>query len=430
MNKTWSIILIVVACIVVLGGTYWYFGMQKPKPQQEPTASVAVQPIQEQTMATKEKPAAASSAKTEPTLPKEKPAAASSAKTEPTLPKEKPAPDPSPPKAADAGPDSPGAGTPKQKKQMPAPIAPVITKGGGFALPSSLGTNNDGVTEKEALTSVLASEELPAKAESGTIAAKVGDREMAEDKEAEVMVGDNEPQGAPEEPALQAEQAIPPSIPVQESEQPEPKQTETSQEVVLSPVEEKPVTVQPKIEQIEPATAVKTPPVIQILRSETVRTDEETAVDKPELEANLSVSFLDYNFPTDFSSQEKSFNVSVDVLSQNEVFGWGGTLEVGKNTSLDVVQISLLGKAVWRLGKGMVTYPLSISLGPTLFIDSTANTTEFGMKAKLGAGVTYAISESFRMFYSVGLGTTLNFQDSSSFRFVMEPIRIGVGFSF
>ena len=161
---------------------------------------------------------------------------------------------------------------------------------------------------------------------------------------------------------------------------------------------------------------------MKILRSGTALVEDETKNDKTSIDASLSVSFLDYNFP------DKGFNVSLDVMSQKEVFGWGGTLEIGK-VGTDV-QISLLAKAAWRLGKGAVTYPLSISLGPTLFVDSATNDTGFGLKAKIGAGVTYAISESFRFFYAVGVGATYNFQDSSSLRFVLEPIRVGVGFSF
>jgi len=210
-------------------------------------------------------------------------------------------------------------------------------------------------------------------------------------------------------------------------------QEKAPEEENLSPVsQEEPAVLQPEEVHSVPPAVVVTPPAVKILRSETTLAVEETEEEKTALEASLSVSFLDYNFPTDFSSTQKGFNVSLDVMNQKDVFGWGGTLEVGKPSSLDVVQISLLGKATWRLGKDVVTFPLSISLGPTLFIDSTASTTttEFGMKAKLSAGVTYAISESFRMFYAVGVGVTYNFQDSTSFRFVLEPIRVGVGFSF
>jgi hypothetical protein len=305
-------------------------------------------------------------------------------------------------------------------KRIPAPIAPSITQDGSFALPSSGGKGGKAAAGKEALTSVLASEALPAKAEVITLPPEEDTQDpLPAMLEETPVVASAEPQEkeASKQPEIMGEEPV-------ETVQLPPD----TEKVILPPAIDEPVGIQPEAEQETPAT--ETPQPVAMLRSETISTEEMATTDKPALEANLSVSFLDYNFPADFSSSEKGFKVSLDVLSQNEVFGWGGTLEAGKNTKTDVVQISLLGKAVWRLGRGIVSYPLSVSLGPTIFIDSTANTTEFGIQARFGAGATYAISESFRMFYAVGVGATYNFQDSSSFRFVLEPIRVGVGFSF
>ena len=411
MNKTWSIILIVVASIVVLGGTFWYFGMQKQKTQEEPTPSAVVMPAEVQPPVSKDSQVVASSAKKEPSLPKQT-----------VEPKETPATEPSPAKAAEEKTvkETLPAETPKQKRQLPAPVAPLMTKDGGFALPSFGNKSEEDVAKKNAQTSVLASEELPAKAEASIPPA--------------IEAKKKEPKPVIEEPVVQEEL---PDIAGVEAEEIqvgknlESKEEEPVDEVLLLPVTEEPVEIQPETEQESPAVVAETPPALKILRSETVGEEEGKATDdKPAIEASLSVSFLDYNFPKDFSPHEKGFNVSVDVMNQKEVFGWGGTLEVGRNTTTKVVQISLLAKTAWKLGEDVVTFPLSISLGPTIFIDSVKDTTEFGMKAKLSAGVTYAISESFRMFYAIGVGVTYNFQDSSSFRFVLEPIRVGVGFSF
>lgn len=410
MNKTWSIILIVVACIVVLGGTYWYFGMQKPKTQEVPTPSAVVEP-----------------AKTQPP-DKASPVVAPTPKTESSLPKQvdKPVPVQSPAGQAVVG--SLPAEAPKQMKRMPAPIAPSMTKDGGFALPS-LGVKGErAAAGNEASTSVLASEALAAKAEVSTpptmeetqVILPVIDEPVVQQELP--VVASEDPQGIQESKPAEGM-----SEELAKEEQLPPVTTEPTEKEILEPVMDEPVGVLPEVGQATPAAP--TPKTVKILRSETVSAEEMATNDKPALEANLSVSFLDYNFPTDFASPEKGFTISVDVMSQNKMFGWGGTLEVGKNTKTDVVQISLLGKAAWKLGKGVVTYPLSVSLGPTLFIDA-ANDLTFGMKGKLSAGATYAISESFRMFYAVGVGVTYNFQDSSSFRFVLEPIRVGVGFSF
>ncbi|MBI9093909.1 MAG: hypothetical protein JEY71_03395 [Sphaerochaeta sp.] len=420
MNKTWSIILIVVACIVVLGGTYWYFGMQKPITQKETTPPTVVEPVKVQPPTTKDSPVV--SADTKEDLPLAKQIVDT---------KEVSVADPSTAKPAEEIQKGTLPAEPsKQLKQIPAPIAPTISKGGGFFLPTLGPQSMEAVAETGTTTSVLASEKLPAKAEVSNLSTKeVKVEEVVEVAAGNIVVDEvKEPKPILEVSEVQIEL---PDSSEQEGKVPETIQEKAPEEEKLSPVaQEEPVVSQPEEAQSVPPTVVVTPPVVKILRSETTLAEEKPADEKPALEASLSVSFLDYNFTNDFSSTQKGFNVSLDVMSQKEVFGWGGTLEVGKPSSLDIVQISLLGKATWSLGKDVVTFPLSISLGPTLFIDTTASTTGFGMKAKLSAGVTYAISESFRMFYAVGVGATYNFQDSSSFRFVLEPLRIGVGFSF
>ena len=381
MNKTWSIILIVVASIVVLGGTYWYFGMQKSKNQEKPTTSAVVENAKIQ-------PPIAKANAVVPTIPKK----------EPTLykqivePKVTPVAESNP--AEQAVKETLPAETPKAIKRLPAPIAPIITMNGGFALPSFGDTSEKAEAEKEAQTSVLSSKQLPPKTEESILP----------------LVGEEKRKIEPGPAVVQEE------IPVVVQEK-------------IPAVTEGPVASLPEAEQSIAATVVEMAPTTNTPIMITAVAEKMAIDDKKAIEANLSVSFLEYNFPRNFSSSEKSFTVSLDVMSQKEVFGWGGTLEVGRNTTTKVVQISLLGKTAWSLGKDVVTFPLSVSFGPTLFINSTANTTEFGMKGKLSAGVTYAISESFRMFYAIGIGATYNFS-SPSFRFVLEPIRIGMGFSF
>ncbi len=403
MNKISSIILIVIACVVVLGGTYWYFGMHKPNLQEEATPTSVVTPAKVKSPAAKDSPAVATKAKTEPRHPK---------KTVATEQKESPS---VAPVSEETIPDEiqkeAVAVEPSKKKPMPNPIAPSITKGGSFGLHSFGAKDEDVMAEKDLTTSVLSSEESPSPKMVSTPATK----ETAQPLEA-----------VTEKPVVQKETPVTPEVKsedVQMSEKPEAMQEELSEEVVLA------VQAVPEPEQEAPASIAVPPPAVKILRSETAAIGEKTVEDKVGIEASLSVSFLDYNLPRNFTSIEKGFNVSLDVMSQKEQFGWGGTLEIGKNSNTDVVQISLLARTAWQLGKGVVTFPLSVSFGPALFIDQTAKTTEFGMKGRLGAGITYAISESFRMFYAIGVGATYNFS-SPSFRFVLEPMRIGVGFSF
>ncbi|MFA6682066.1 MAG: hypothetical protein WCS35_08535 [Sphaerochaeta sp.] len=332
--------------------------MKKTETQQNTTPSVAVEPAETQLPVDKTQPAVAQN----PAKPVE-----DKAEMEP-LPAE----------------------TPKLVKPLPAPIAPIITKGGLFALPL--------LEEKQATepqSSILTHEILPRKAEMGML--PTGNDANAQ-------------QGVIEEPLEQANLSINVGEDAQDSERSEGQKIEPADKTL------------PEQGATPQAAAELTPPT-----SETINAEDMTTEDKPALEASISVSFLDYYF----SPVEKSFNINLDLMSQKEAFGWGGTFEVGKMPSTDILQVSLLAKATWKMGKGdVVTFPLSVSLGPTLLYDLTAKSTEFGMKAKLNAGVTYAISESFRMFYAVGIGATYNFQESSSFRFVIEPIRIGVGFSF
>ena len=446
MNKIWSIILIVVASTVVLGGTYWYFGMQKPKAQEESTPSALVVPAQAQPPVTKDIPSVAPSPKTEPPLPKQE---------------EKPAAKPASaePAQAEVQKDTPPIEAPKQMKRLPAPVAPAMTKDGGFALPS-FGKNGEKATAKSEMpTSVLASEELPAKAEVSPLQVKQETSPLPATPEGEAIPVIEEPVKVEEEELQPIVQEAEPGIASAESqeiqvgEKPEEMKADSVGEVAIPPMTEEPVEAMPEVVLEEPVEAMPEvvleepaqampevvletpapekapPPAVKILRSETVFAEEEVSEDKQAIEANVSVSFLDYNVPRTFTSSEKSFTVSVDVMSRKEMFGWGGTLEFGKYNTSGIVQISLLGKAEWKLGKDVVNFPLSISFGPALFINSTANAVDFGMKGKLSAGVTYAISDSFRMFYEVGVGATYNFT-SPSFRFVMEPIRVGIGFSF
>ena len=374
MNKTRSIILIVVACIVVLGGTYWYFGMQKPKTQEGATTPAVVDPVKKEPTIAKESPVVPPPAVEEMTsLPK-----AAVEQKQKTATAEKPTMK-----------DKDLPTTEQKAKPIPSPVAPIITMAGGFSLPTLEVRGEEEPIVQETLTSVLVSEALPK-------------RERTQPLEEDVS-------------------ALPSDL----------ASEDVAQSVELSLATSKTVESLPEAVTIPPSNGAAIPQTNMILRSETGAEEKENPKrEKPAMEGSLSVSFLDYNFPKDFSTAEKGFNVSLDIMRQNEMFGWGATLEVGKKTAADIVQVSLLARGVWRLGEGRVTFPLSISLGPTLFIDSTANTTEFGIKGKLGAGVTYAISESFRIFYAIGVGATYNFQNRSLSRFVLEPIRVGVGFSF
>lgn len=377
MNKTWSIILIVVACIVVLGGTYWYVGAQKPLTDE----TTIEQPIQQQ-VPEKAKPAMQPSAAKETVQPeKQVPAVAENKASTPV----------SPQPAVKAKATAPVVTT-----TLPPPVAPIVKKG-VFALPT-LGENLQ--KEEAAPTPVLVEKVVPLQAE-----ATIGQEVLP-------VLAEQTPA-----PSAEVEQApLEMAGPVQEAEA-APIREEIP---VIEPVQAEPIALAP----VQMSTPLPPPPT-----AAKPLVYEEPTEKQASLDASISVSFLDYSFPKEFTPLDRGFNVQVSLLHQNESLGYGGVLEVGK-VGTDQLQVSLLGKVSWSLGKGAVTFPLSISLGPTFFHDTTTNANGFGMKAKLTGGVTYAISDSFRIFYEVGVASTYNFKESTSFRLALEPIRVGVGFSF
>jgi hypothetical protein len=139
---------------------------------------------------------------------------------------------------------------------------------------------------------------------------------------------------------------------------------------------------------------------------------------------NSSVSFLDYQYP----GGDKGFDIQVDLLKHGEgAFRFGGTLEYAKVE--DDHEISVLGKVQWNLRNDKpLSFPLSISLGPTVIIPSSGNN-EFGVTGKIQGGISYALTEWMRVFYEVGVQAQWNIT-ANDFTTQLEPMRIGFGFSF
>ncbi len=356
MNKTWSITLIVVASLIVLGGTYWYFGMQKPQTQSLPASEASRAPLQQDTGSSSEDLAEQ-------------------------------------PRLQPAGEAKKGLSEPEQKKKE---------------------STKPTITPKSASPSVLENPSVetegPKAAEGETSTPKLSDAVLPAQSPTQPLVGDTQKERMKDDLSSQAEvpgARIPPP-PVSNL-----TSKTTSQETATR-------TAPP------PVTRSAPPPPGAHLTSKTTRLEEE---EKRTREIQLSISSLDRNFSEKFKPLEKSFSTSVGLISQREVFGWGAELEVGKYSNSNSVQLSVLAKAGWNLGQGEVTFPLFISLGPTLFFNG-AGGTGFGIKAKLSSSASYAIADSYRFFYTVGVGATYDFTDSTSFRFVLEPLRIGVGFSF
>lgn len=139
---------------------------------------------------------------------------------------------------------------------------------------------------------------------------------------------------------------------------------------------------------------------------------------------NSSVSFLDYQFP----GSDKGFDIQVDLLRHAEgAFKFGGTLEYAKVEGDH--EISVLGKVQWNLRDDKpLSFPLSVSLGPTVIIPSSGSN-EFGVTGKIQGGVSYALTEWMRVFYEAGVQAQWVIT-ANDFTIQLEPMRIGFGFSF
>ncbi|NLK05335.1 MAG: hypothetical protein GX315_03135 [Spirochaetales bacterium] len=135
-----------------------------------------------------------------------------------------------------------------------------------------------------------------------------------------------------------------------------------------------------------------------------------------------SVSFMDFQWP----GPERGFDVQLEVLKNGEgMFSFGGMAEYAKVDGDQ--QISVMATGTWTINKEeALSFPLSISLGPSFFLGANNG---WGMRAKLNAGISYAITRQFRFFYQAGLEMLWNITDSD-LRFALEPMRVGFSYSF
>lgn len=386
MNRTWSIILIVVACIAILGGTYWFFEMRTPAVQESQTSDpVDTTPSEILTAAPKTEPAQTKPlvAPASPTPSSEQPIRTE----EPVIEEEKPS-------------EVSIAEVQREETQMPPPISPIISNGslrlpplsaGIGALPVSYMQKEEGPLPEKAVEEEGLPVEMPSTIAT-TSAVEVTQEGVPENEAVEQILGTQEAVIVPE---VAVAEEIPIEEPVIETVEPEIVAKEAEQESFI------PIPKAPTITE----------------------TKSEIDVETLNREGTLSVSFLNFNYP----GANKVFSANFDFLIHQDSFAYGGTLEVGRITNLNELQVSLLGKVVWTLGgENEVTFPLSISLGPTMFYDTDVS---WGLTARINAGINYEITDSLWFFYSVGAAYQLNITDMAH-RFVLEPMRMGFGIRF
>lgn len=192
------------------------------------------------------------------------------------------------------------------------------------------------------------------------------------------------------------------------------------QETIVAQVEEEQAEVAEEPFPSEPEKMILTPkapaaPVVPTSRTEFDPTPLTWTV-------GASVSFIDFQWP----GPEQGFDAQLQILKQGEgIFGYGGMAEYAKVDGDQ--QISLLATGTWTLNKEKdLSFPLSISLGPSFFLGANNG---WGIRAKLYAGISYAITRQFGFFYQAGFEALWNITDSD-LTFALEPMRIGFSYSF
>ncbi|WP_320129566.1 hypothetical protein [uncultured Sphaerochaeta sp.] len=187
-----------------------------------------------------------------------------------------------------------------------------------------------------------------------------------------------------------------------------------------------------EIEPIAPTTSVAN-------SAGTMSGNEPTSMDvkKPEVKAetipsiakentsqiNLAISFFDKQLDT-FS---KGWGANLDFVANTNTLSFGGSLELGMiSDTPNRFYASILGKGIWNLGKGDITFPISLALGPTLFYDST-NSITWGASVQAMAGIQYILTDSFSLFASTGITYQLEIPSMTN-HWIAVPLRIGIGF--
>lgn len=388
MNRTWSVILIIVACLVILGGTYWYFEMRpEPAPAQNQSMAPAPEPV------TKQEPSMPPPAKPIQTMPKVTPEPTMTVAVEP--------------KAAPAVEEVQAmpAETPviEEKPAVePLLVEPILNPKGAFRLPPlSAGIGPLPVAkatpDEEQPTTVAPL--LPA------VPLIVGQPEFATEPE--------QPSTEPTTYAVMDEMAPAavdiPSEPVfagTPSTESTPIETIAAEVGAIAPAPEKLVLAPP----VPPTPANPT-------------TNAQVDLEPLKWAANFSVSFLDLHTPT----WNRGFNINADVLKGLDGYELGGTFEFSRIDNVN--SISAMATAQWKFQSGSVTFPVSVSLGPTYFYDTSASTSGFGFTAKARAGIEFALTKQMSFFYTLGLSYQFDLVNSKG-NAGFEPMRIGFTYSF
>ena len=105
----------------------------------------------------------------------------------------------------------------------------------------------------------------------------------------------------------------------------------------------------------------------------------------------------------------------------------GGTFDFGKVDN--VINTSGMGTIQWKVQSGKLTFPISLSLGPTFFYDTSTSKPGFGITTKARAGIEFALTDRMSFFYTLGLSYQYDVVNSTG-NGGFEQMRVGFTYSF
>lgn len=309
MNKTWSVVLIILACLGVLSGTYWYFVL-RPATSTTEQIEAASAPVQMQSAEPSgQSPALTGNNQPIPQVPEIMP------KQEATQPLNVGEPEP----IVEVSIEQPVVDV---SSPLPPPIDPLLQSGLlKLPIPSAPKVPVPFAVREplvQASTEVASKEETPSA----------------------------EAQPIPVEPAVIVEETPEMVVPETEAPQEEPSAIEVapeSEKVVLTP-------------------SVPQTPVIPTTRVE---------IDPEPLTWTIgtAVSFANFSLPLPLT--RNGFSVQVDILNHTDtLFSFGGALEYGQIDGDSYLSVMAKGQWTFREDRAF-NIPVSLSLGPTFFFGTS-----------------------------------------------------------
>jgi hypothetical protein len=439
VRRNLVILLLIISSITILGVTYWFF---RPEKRDNQTATVqAEEPQSQKEPVIQQEPVLKPTAKDSSTSPLQ----AESADTKDQLATQPIATTSLETVSLPQVPESTVAKLPKPEDPVLASLMKEVDQ-------KSLNLRSQSIAtvaplkvlrpeiDSERFSGVLPIErpvvaETAKETETETVSGSTG-LSVGETQAEELLIAETKDTDESGENMAEAAQPIADSVPAtQASDMPSSaaiQAADTTIPATTVATEVKPVTTSSSAPASTALEATKTEQIAtenpkQEANSQGTLSDTTSMMEKEDnLEMTLSVSFFDRQLE-DFS---KGIQGSFDLMTNGTPLSLGGSLQAGLiQESSDRFYASLLGKITWTLGKGTVTFPLSISLGPTAFFDFT-NPITWGFSSEAMAGIRYMLTDTFGLFTSVGITYQAEFASTFESHWIVQPLKLGVTIRF